>query len=280
MSLQSLTINLDGTVIEAQAGDNLLSSLLEHNVDVRYGCRAGACGACRLYQCDSGDSLLSCQTSVTSDLLLTTKTLSKSVTFSLLSKKILDDFTVELTLLGPSDDSFGDRVSLCFAMGNEEFQYECMAINPVGESLTLLMQKSSLPAVVWQCIVNLSSNDPVQVICERGRRKGRLLYELGLDDCFAVVISSVENAGYTPYWEEALASFSTQLLGIYALPERANSASLLEDAHCTSFIADALSKVGSAPLHIIYHGQKLSEKDWGQVLRPLRIRSNQLHFVR
>ncbi|MCW8357139.1 2Fe-2S iron-sulfur cluster-binding protein [Marinomonas pontica] len=59
MDSQSLTIELDDEPFEAVLGDNLLSSLLSQGADVRYGCCAGVCGACCLYDTSNGESILS-----------------------------------------------------------------------------------------------------------------------------------------------------------------------------------------------------------------------------
>ena len=277
MDFQTLTIDLDGTVIEAKEGDNLLSSLLDNKVDVRFGCRAGACGACRLYECESGNALLSCQTSVSDNVSLTAKAPVTYLNYSLLSKKNLDDSNVALTLLGPSDDSFGDRVTLCFPLpDNNECVLECMAVNGAGEPLTVVVQKAQLPFEAWSSVLALELNNSVQVSSESGVRKGRLLYELGLDNTSVVLVSSTNNAVFEPYWKAALAELSSVLLAYYLLPK----SNELHTPDMISCLEGATKQVSSSSLQIIYHGQKLSEKHWEQLLRPLRIRTNQLHFIR
>ncbi|REG79425.1 2Fe-2S iron-sulfur cluster binding domain-containing protein [Marinomonas pollencensis] len=280
MSSQTWSICLDGKEMEVREGDNLLSSLLSHGSDVRYGCRAGVCGACRLFDNEHGHPLLSCQTTVLSNLSLSIQLPFVFTTFSLLDSEMLGDDAVALTLLGPSDDAFGDRVNVRVpidGIDEEEKAFECIAVNAAGDNLSIVLQKSRLPAAVWSFILSLGSQDSLQVSSVSGVRKGRLLYELGLDEKPVVVVCAAHNRVFEPYWKKALGGVSSQYLGHYSLDD---VAVLEEDKGLTEFLRIAREAAGGALLHIIYHGQNVSESAWGQVLRPLRIRVNQLHFVR
>jgi ferredoxin len=95
MDSKMLTVELDGGLFEATCGDNLLELLLSKGAYVRHGCRAGACGACRLYDQTNCESILSCQTSVASAMSLTTHAPSVFSDFSVLSKTILNDANVD-----------------------------------------------------------------------------------------------------------------------------------------------------------------------------------------
>ncbi|GAA0241540.1 2Fe-2S iron-sulfur cluster-binding protein [Marinomonas primoryensis] len=296
MDSQALTIELDDEQFEAVLGDNLLSSLLSQGADVRYGCRAGACGACRLYDASNCESILSCQTTVASDMSLTRHTPSASSSFTVLSNISLEEVSIELTLLGPSDDSFGDRVfvSLPFKeQSKESFKalsqnpynkqahfYECMALNPAGAPLKVVLQKEQLHYPDWLRALALSSDGKVDVQLSTGMRKGRLLFEMDIADAPVVVISSPDNAIFESYWHDALLDYTPTFLGHFALFANNELTLSLADDALIAFLQEALTDTGSASIQIIYHGQKLSEKDWAQALAPLRIRTNQLHFVR
>jgi hypothetical protein len=285
MGSKMLTVELDGGLFEATCGDNLLESLLSKGAYVRHGCRAGACGACRLYDQTNCESILSCQTSVASAMSLTTHAPSVFSGFSVLSKTILNNANVELTLLGPSDELFGDRVQVSFLSAGNDVFFECMALNQTGAPLKVMLQEDQFSATEWQHVLALDIDDPLRVQLSSGVRKGRLLYEMGVNDGGVVVITSPENAPFEPYWREALAELSTQTLGYFVLSSSRDLRSCLQDEAFTAFfkkvfLKQASAGAGSPVLQIIYHGQKLSEKDWAQALAPLRIRTNQLHFVR
>jgi len=288
MDSQTLTIELDDEQFEAVLGDNLLSSLLSQGADVRYGCRAGACGACRLYDASNCESILSCQTMVASAMSLTRQTLAKSSSFTVLSNTSLDEVSIELTLLGPSDDSFGDRIFVSFPfkelsckLSDERARFhECMALNPTGAPLKVVLQKEHVSAEDWLQALALSSDDKVEVQLSTDVRKGRLLFEMDIAAAPLVVVSSAENRLFEHYWRDALADYSVQYLGHYSLPSNPEPSVSLTDEAFISFLSGALVKAGSGVLQIIYHGQKISAKDWQQTLRPLRVRTNQLHFVR
>lgn len=281
MGSRTLSICLDGRVIEVDEGDNLLTSLLSHGADIRYGCRAGVCGACRLYDSDHGHSILSCQTSVVADLSLSVQLPFVFSTFSLLHTEILSDEAVALTLLGPSDDSFGDRVNVGVPVvaGGEAF-IECMAVNVAAEPLTVVLQKALLSEDAWLFVLALRVGDSLQVSSAFGVRKGRLLHELGLDDTALVVVSTFENQVFEPYWQAALLDFSAHCLGQYHFARYQTTEISLQDPSLGAFFERAQAEGEGAPLHVIYHGQNISEQSWSRVLRPLRIRVNQLHFVR
>ncbi|UTV97797.1 2Fe-2S iron-sulfur cluster binding domain-containing protein [Marinomonas rhizomae] len=288
MDSQALTIELDDEQFEAVLGDNLLSSLLSQGADVRYGCRAGACGACRLYDASNCESILSCQTTLASSMSLTQQTPAESSTFSVLSNVSLNDDSIELVLLGPSDDSFGDRVfvSLPFKETGEEANfehahfYECMALNPAGAPLKLVLQKAELNEKDWLRALALSAEDQVAVQLSTGVRKGRLLFEMDIADAPVVVISSPGNAMFESYWREALLDFTPNFVGHFTLFDNTDLTLSLADDALIVFLQEALRSSGGTSLQLIYHGQSVSAKDWAMLLRPLRIHPNQLHFVR
>lgn len=297
MSSQGFTVRLDGNVFDVNREDNLLSSLLSQGADVRYGCRAGACGACRLYDLNNCESILSCQTSVSSNLALSTQTPAASSVFAILALNQLDASNVEVSLLGPSDDSFGDRVFISvlvegvFADDLSEQQshfVECMALNQAGAPLKVILQKGAFSKAEWQRITALSVNDSLRVQTLSGVRKGRLLYEMDLSSSVIVMVSSSDNGVFEPYWRDALQDISSQKIecfnfssefSFHGLSSYERKSHPLQDDAFVSFLNDAVAESGTA-LHIIYHGQNLSEMDWEQALRPLRIRTTQLHFVR
>lgn len=285
MASQALTVELDGKVFDASCGENLLESLLSQGAYVRYGCRAGACGACRLYDQQNCESILSCQTSVSSAMSLTTQAPSASSIFTVLSKRTLSDSAVELTLLGPSDESFGDRVSVSFSLEDETVFTDCMALNQAGSPLVVLIQKEALSALAWQQVLLLTENASINVTLSSGVRKGRLLFEMDIADSPVVVISSSNNGVFESYWRDALVDCSVQYLGHFCLlsndkPNQPKPSVSLADDAFIAFLSDVFANAGSGVLQIIYHGQKISAKDWELSLRPLRIRMNQLHFVR
>ncbi|ETX11665.1 hypothetical protein MUS1_09890 [Marinomonas ushuaiensis DSM 15871] len=287
MSSQGMTVRLDDNVFDVDGGDNLLSSLLSQGADVRYGCRAGACGACRLYDLNNCESLLSCQTSISSDMALSTQTPVASAVFSVLALNSLDDSNVEITLLGPSDDSFGDRISLSVLVEDvaddllepKSHFVECMALNQAGAPLKVILQQSAFSKAEWQKVTALAINDSLRVQTLSGVRKGRLLYEMDLSDLPVLVVSSADNGVFEPYWRDALQDFSNHKIECFSFSSINSIISPLQDDTFTVFLKDAVAESGTA-LHIIYHGQNLSEKGWEQALRPYRIRTNQLHFVR
>ncbi|GAA0824817.1 hypothetical protein GCM10009112_00070 [Marinomonas arenicola] len=280
MGSQALTVELDGKCFDAMRGDNLLESLLSQGAYVRHGCRAGACGACRLYDQDNCESILSCQTSLSSGMSLTTQIPSASSVFSIVSKRTLSDAAVELTLLGPSDDSFGDRVSVSFSEDAEQGFFECMALNSAGAPLKVVLQKEAITALAWQSMLSLAEGDSLQVALSSGVRKGRLLFEMGISGEPLVVVSSSYNGVFESYWRDALTDYSVQYLGHYLLPAN-NEPSLGLDADAfVSFLKEALANADHGALNIIYHGQQISAQEWALSLRPLRVRTSQLHFVR
>ena len=292
MNSQVLTIELDNEQYDAALGDNLLSSLLFQRADVRYGCRAGACGACRLYDASNCESILSCQTTVTSSMSLTRQTPAESFYFSILSHVSLDESSIELTLLGPSDESFGDRVfvSLPFKEHFKESSgksyngqanfYECMALNPAGAPLAVVLKKSQMHEQDWLQVLALSPDDKVDVQLSTGVRKGRLLFEMDIAEAPVVVISSPDNAMLEGYWREALLDYTPTFLGHFTLFANNDLTISLADDALIAFLQEALANSCSTPLQLIYHGQNVSAKDWSLLLRPLRIHPNQLHFVR
>lgn len=285
MASQALTVELDGKFFDASCGENLLESLLSQGAYVRHGCRAGACGACRLYDQQNCESILSCQTSVSSAMSLTTHTPSASSVFSILSKRTLSDSAVELTLLGPSDESFGDRVSVSYFVEGEPVFIDCMALNQAGSPLVVLIQKEALSTLAWQQALLLTENASINVTLSSGVRKGRLLFEMDIAESPVVVISSSNNDVFESYWRDALADCSVQYLGYFCLlsndkPNKPKPSVSLADDAFIAFLKDALANAGSGALNVIYHGQKISAKDWEQSLRSLRIRMSQMHFVR
>ena len=290
MDSQALTVQLDDEQFEAILGDNLLSSLLFQGADVRYGCRAGACGACRLYDVSHCESILSCQTTVASAMSLTRQIPAESSIFSVLSAVSLDDGALELTLLGPSDESFGDRVFMFLDFKEKAlFQdrsksstkfYECMALNTAEAPLKVVLQKTSLLADDWLRALALSSDDKVEIQLSKGIRKGRLLFEMDIADAPVVVIASPENAIFESYWREALLDYTPIFLGHFTLPANRDLTLSLADDALIAFLQEALANSGSASVQLIYHGQNVSAKDWNVLLRPLRIHPNQLYFVR
>lgn len=284
MDSQALTIKLDDEQYEAVLGENLLTSLLNQGADVRYGCRAGACGACRLYDASNCESILSCQTSVASAMSLTRQTPAVSSSFSVLNPICLNESAIELTLLGPSDESFGDRVLVSFPfekLSDEQAHfYECMALNPAGAPLKVVLHKAQLCDKDWLRALALSSDNKVDVQLSTGMRKGRLLFEMDIADAPVVVISSPDNAIYASYWRETLLDYTPMFLGHFALYANNDLTLSLADDVLITFLQEALANSGSTSLQLIYHGQNVSAKDWGLLLRPLRIHPNQLHFVR
>ncbi|NLQ19112.1 2Fe-2S iron-sulfur cluster binding domain-containing protein [Marinomonas sp. M1K-6] len=292
MVSQALTIVLDDELFEASVGDNLLALLLSQGADVRYGCRAGACGACRLYDASNGESILSCQTTVSSTMSLTRQTFAESSTFSLLSRVSLDDVSIELTLLGPSDEFFGDRVFVSLpskelpkelpkeTSAEQAHFYECMALNSAGTPLKVVLLKEYLSAEDWQRALVLSSNDTLAVQLSTGIRKGRLLFEMDIVDAPVVVISSPDNAVFESYWREALLDYTSRFLGHFALSSNHELTRSLTDDALVAFLQAALAGSERVALQLIYHGQSVSAKDWAILLRALRINPTQLHFVR
>lgn len=284
MDSQALTIELDDEQFEAVLGDNLLSSLLSQGADVRYGCRAGACGACRLYDANNCESILSCQTTVASSMSLNRQTPAESSSFSVLSHVPLDEAAIELTLLGPSDESFGDRVSVSLH-SQELFKeqahfYECMALNPAGAPLKIVLQKDHLYCEDWLQALALIVGDKVAVQLSTGMRKGRLLFEMDITDSPVVVISSPDNAMFEDCWREALLDFTPSFIGHFTLFDNTDLTLSLADDALIAFLQVALADSEGSSLQLIYHGQNVSAKDWAMLLRPLRIHPNQLHFVR
>ncbi len=284
MDSQALTIELDDEQFEAVLGDNLLSSLLSQGADVRYGCRAGACGACRLYDASNCESILSCQTTVASAMSLTRQTPAESSSFSVLSHVSLNEASIELTLLGPSDESFGDRVFVSFPfekLSDEQAHfYECMALNLAGAPLKVVLQKKYLSDEDWLRALALASDDKLDVQLSTGMRKGRLLFEMDIADVSVVVITSPDNAIFESYWREALLDYTPTFLGHFTLFANNDLTLSLADDALIAFLQEALANSGNTPLQLIYHGQNVSAKDWSLLLRPLRIHMNQLHFVR
>ncbi|MBJ7537772.1 2Fe-2S iron-sulfur cluster binding domain-containing protein [Marinomonas transparens] len=278
MDSRELTVELDGKAFDAKTGDNLLESLLSQGAYVRHGCRAGACGACRLYDQQNCESLLSCQMSVFSSMVLSSYSPSASFPFSIVSLQTLSDAAMELTLLGPSDESFGDRVSVAFSP--EAVFFEHMALNQAGAPLKIIVQQASLPATVWQAVLSLSVGDKLPVQLSSGVRKGRLLYEMGVADSPVMVIASPENALFEGYWREALQQAAAKVLGFFAFSPSVDVPTALTEDAFVEFIKQASADSGNANVQIIYHGQNVSEIEWAQALRPLRIRTTQLHFVR
>lgn len=282
MPLLDLSIRLDDKEIFGKNGDNLLNTLLTNNIDVNYGCRAGVCGACRLYDRDKQEEILCCQVSISSPMSISSHIPSPSLGFRVENVQMINESTVELTLIGPSDDSFGDRVSLSLPYGDKSIPYDSMAINPAGASLRLLLQKGLIKHAnseqIWQQLVALRACDRLQVSSKVGVRKGRLLYEMDLDHGSVLVVSTFENSVFEAYWQLALESLSANLLGFYSLPPLETHDVI--EAELVAFIRAKLTETSPSNLHIIYHGQKLSQDTWQTILRPLRLNTGQLYFVR
>lgn len=268
MDFQRLTITLDDNVFDADDGDNLLSSLLSEGADIRHGCRAGAC---RLYDLNNCTFILSCQTSISSSMALSTQISGASVAFFILTLNHLDESNVEVSLLGPSNDSFGDRVFVSVFLNDviESVFVECIALNQAGAPLKVILQQDKYSKKDWQKVIKLSVNDLLHVQTLSGVRKGRLLYEMDLSDCVIVLVSSSNNGVFEPYWRDVLQGFSEHNIECLKLLSRTVSNPLQDNAFVSSFkkIVDKSERA----LQVIYHGQKLSEKDWEQVLNPLRI---------
>lgn len=280
MGLKSVTISLNDKQFIAQEGDNLLTSLLAQGADVHYGCRAGACGACRLYDVDTQSFVLACQTQLDSNRSLSSKAPLAYSRFSLLSKESLSDSELALQLLGPSDESFGDRVIV--SLRQDEQAQECMALNAAGQDLLLILSRSRWSEADWQTITQLEPDDSLYLQQDKSIRKGRLLHELGVDQGKWLVVLSAQNRVYEAYWRQVLSSSSTDVIGIISLQDSKieTSVDFTEQAQWMTFVTKELSKVSSSELNILYHGQDISMQAWQDFFRSQRIRIQQLHFVR
>ncbi|MBR7888013.1 2Fe-2S iron-sulfur cluster binding domain-containing protein [Marinomonas sp. A79] len=279
MTSQKRIILVDGVAYETTEGENLLSSLLSQGVDVRFGCRAGVCGACRLFDQGADQSVLACQTSVQSSMTLLSKLPSKPVVFSVLSCDRSTETSVALTLLGASDESFGDRVSVSLSDDQDAVFYDCMALNSAGAPLSIVLQESQLKGQDWQRMQALATGDSLFVSVSAGVRKGRLLYEMDVAESPVAVVLSLNNQVFESYWHHALLQMSADYLGHCVLPTTDNPIDALQDEKVVAFLTEAAqrSRVGFT---LIYHGQNISADAWNTTLRSLRVRTKALHFVR
>ncbi|BFM48368.1 2Fe-2S iron-sulfur cluster binding domain-containing protein [Marinomonas sp. THO17] len=280
MNAKPVIISLNDQSYTGQSGDNLLTSLLAQGADVHYGCRAGACGACRLYDVDTQSLVLACQTQIDSDRSLSTKPPLAYSRFSLLAKQFLTDSELACQLLGPSDESFGDRVIV--SLKQEGRAQECMALNTPGQDLLLILSRCQWSDTDWQIITKLEPDDSLYLQQDKTIRKGRLLHELGVDQGKWLVVLSAQNQVYKAYWQQALASYSADIVAILALQNSKveRSVDLTEQAQWLASLREELSKTSSSELNILYHGQDISMQVWQEFFRSQRIRIQQLHFVR
>lgn len=279
MTSQKQTILIDEVSYEVKTGENLLSSLLSQGANVRFGCRAGVCGACQLFDQNAVQPILSCQTLVQSSMTLLTKLPAVPLVFSVLSRSNLDDTSVALTLLGAGDESFGDRVSVSLTEGRDGFSYDCMALNSAGSPLSIVLQKSQLKGRDWNLVHALTVGDTLSVSVSTGVRKGRLLFEMDLAESPVAVVSSFNNRVYESYWEHALRQASADYLGHCVLPFNDSFSDVLQNEKVVAFLTGLVQSSRSG-LTLIYHGQNLSADAWNNTLRSLRVRIKALHFVR
>ena len=277
MSHHSHRVKLDGLTFNLEKGENLLSGLLAQSANIAHGCRAGVCGACRLYHQDDQTALLSCQTSVQQDLSLTRSPPRHGEPFVVCAQQLLDLDHLQIQLLGPCDDSFGDR--LCMLLPDGMGTLELMAVNIAGQPLQLLIQRHRVTAQVWHYLSSLEINDAVLLSVDRSQRKGRLLVDLCLPDAPVVVISGPQNYAYETFWREAMAQTPGHLVDFMALTVASLSDTTQRQA-LTQLLQQACQKFGAGKLQIVYHGTGVSSADWCSLLSELRIRATQLHFVR
>ncbi|MEO9653411.1 2Fe-2S iron-sulfur cluster binding domain-containing protein [Marinomonas sp.] len=279
MSCKSHIVKLDGLAYHLNDGDNLLSALLAQSVSLAHGCRAGVCGACRLYSLGDNAPLLSCQTTLKNSLSLSRRFPVRGDNFDVLEKSQLDDHNLVLTLLGPSDDSFGDRLTVLLPEGNAEAEQECMAINRPGEKIQILLQKNLLSFEKWTYFTRLKPKNLLSISVDRSQRKGRMLVDLSISDMPVLLIASYENHAFERYWRDVLQQLPAELADFVALSSKQLGCSQ-NLAKLTEVLQQACQKFGAAKLQIVYHGSGIPATDWEPLLREHRIRLSQLHFVR
>ena len=279
MSCESHIVKLDGLAYYLNDGDNLLTALLAQSVNLAHGCRAGVCGACRLYDLGNDAPLLSCQTTLKHSLTLSHRFPMDGDNFAVLEKSQLDDQNLVLTLLGPSDDSFGDRLTVLLPDGYGEAEQECMAINSPGEKIQILLQKNHLSHEQWKYFSSLEPNSSLSICVDRSQRKGRLLVDLSLSDMPVLLMASHEHHAFEPYWRDVLQQLPAELAGFVVLSSKQLGCSQ-NLSKLTEVLQQACQKFGAGKLQIVYHGSGIPATDWEPLLREYRIRLSQLHFVR
>ncbi|SBS34702.1 2Fe-2S iron-sulfur cluster binding domain protein [Marinomonas spartinae] len=276
MDASSVTIQVDDQSFQAEVGDNLLTSCLSHHVDMNFSCRAGVCGACALYDETSNRTILSCQSSVSEPLILSRHLPSQEDLFRVLERRFLDETAVELVLLGPSDDAFGDFVELQLSDANKT-TIECMALNSAGEPLVLLLSKRDVNASQWSLITNSEINSFV-VRTRLGERKGRLLTEFDLVERSVWLICDSATEHFSPYWETALGSVGANFLGRSVFT--ANNSLSENSPLFQEELAIAFNAINTSNIEIIIQAAGLTQEEWNQLLSAFYIRPNQIHIVR
>lgn len=262
-------VTLDGESFAVEAGENLLSSLLEQGADVRFSCRAGACGSCALFDTQLKKRILSCQTPVHEPLELSSSLPAQQRPFQVIFKELSDDAeSVALTLLGASDDAFGDY--LLFELpGTGMKPIECMALNPQGEPLCIVIHKKQLSDALWQAMLS-NDIDAVTLHVFSGERKGRLLVDLNVSGRNVLYFCDARHQSLIPYWQAVLADDFQGALSIESLT----------DSSLSEFMGSVTERFTSNSLSLVIQGKIASMADWQRFLRAYRIRPNQIHIIR
>ncbi|GAB3476559.1 2Fe-2S iron-sulfur cluster binding domain-containing protein [Marinomonas epiphytica] len=265
-------VEIDDRLFSIHADDILLDALLSQSEPISHGCRAGACGACRLFDIDTQQWLYACQTKVERSYCLTYKSPAPAQKFALQSQSQLDSSHCLLTLFGPSDDGFGDKLIIKL----EDHDIEVMAVNPPGETLQVVVSLEGVPPPLQSAYAAGLASQELYISSTFGKRKGRLLHEWGLDDKAVVLLLASDNRIFDGYWHEALQSQNCSTVFVHTL---VSDADFSAQADLSEKLSEFIARNTITDLCVLYHGRDHTYQALTSWLRSQRIRASQLHFI-
>ncbi|MCZ2723438.1 2Fe-2S iron-sulfur cluster binding domain-containing protein [Marinomonas sp. 15G1-11] len=131
-SVECSRIVFNGESVRYTLGDNLLSTLLEQGVKVPYGCRAGVCRACEVFNETTQETLLCCQTQIIQPLTLRSYVPMATVSMKINRIERFSDYAFQVEISGPIDHVFGLPVDLhCSEQKKIRVYVESDALEPL-----------------------------------------------------------------------------------------------------------------------------------------------------
>jgi hypothetical protein len=271
-SVENSHLVFNGESVRYTLGDNLLSTLLEQGVEISFGCRAGVCRSCEVFNEVTQETLLCCQTQICQSLTLSSYIPSPVVPMTVNRIERLSNYVIQLHVFGAIDHVFGLPIDLHLPGQKKIRTY---AESDASEPLVIAINPLSIP-IDQSCLASIKEGETIKVnVANSANVRAISRFQKLTIDRFPLALILVNqsqvslNTWQHYFTKESIKDVSHLIINggaedeLFAVKKRLSLAS---------------EKLGFSRDQWVIQGSQLNQNIWDQIINDFQLNPNKVTF--
>ncbi|WP_191600273.1 2Fe-2S iron-sulfur cluster-binding protein [Marinomonas algicola] len=271
-SVENLRIEFNGVSVGYRLGDNLLSTLLNQGIDVSYGCRAGVCRACEVFNEMTQETVLCCQTQIRQPLTLSSYVPSPIVEIKINHIEHLSDYAVQMELFGPIDHVFGLPIDLhCSGQKKIRAYVESDALEPLIVAINPLTEPR-----IQHFLDSIKVGDTVEMNVAKSAnvRAVSRFQKLSFDRFPIGLVLVNQSQASLNTWQAFFTKESIKEVSTLIVNNEVEEELLV----IKQWLTAGSTKLGFSRGQWIIQGSQLSQETWAQIIQDVQLNPTKITF--